>query len=144
MQRCGVIQNSVLEAIRSQIQRYVREDPLGHLQNLNLAQNSEFWNKGVLIQALICLKRPPAACTALSKTGSSPCRHSVLLSLRKARAHNCAAGHADGGQPPTGSVPKEEQGARLRVGNLTGNTRNVTAATFPARTKGQEDYGWTQ
>jgi len=61
---------------------------------------------------------------------SSPRRRSVLLSLRKARAHIGAAG-----------IPEGEQSARLRVRNLMGNTGNAVSAAFPARAQGQEGCG---
>lgn len=118
--------------ICSQIQQYGREDPLGQLQNLNLAQNSEFWNEGVLIQALICLKQLPSYLHSLSKTGSSPHRRCVLLSLLKARAHDRGAGRADGGRLPTGSDPQRRARCQAEGGKPDGEHKERNCSRLPS------------
>lgn len=88
--------------IYSQIQDYVREDPLGRLENLNLAHKSESWDNWVLIPVVISLKYlwlfvllcPNLVTLSLTLPlpTSTPTLCSVLLSLHQARAQDLLQG----------------------------------------------------
>lgn len=73
----------------------------------------------------------PATCS-LSKTGSSPHRRCVLLSLRKARAHDRGAGRADGGRLPTGSDPRRRARCQAEGGKPDGEHKERNCSCLPS------------
>lgn len=95
---------------------------------MDLAQDTEIWIKGALIQAPVCLKHPPDACIALSKTDSSPSRCSVLLSLCKTRAHV----HADRGQLEQDGIPQRRAKCQAKGGKPDGEYKEHNCRHLPS------------